>query len=111
MTGAKSDYERELGVRLRAARARRGLSLMGVEEKSGGRFTAVTVGTYERAERSVTVARLSELAGFYGVTVASLLPGDGGGGCGEECAQAMAVVAKLAVMCDVTVDELLRRAS
>ena len=35
------------------------------------------VGSYERGDRSVTVARLSELAAFYGVPVSHLLPSPG----------------------------------
>ena len=51
-----------------------GLSLHGVEEKSEGRWKAVVVGSYERGDRAVTVAKLAELAEFYGVPVAELLP-------------------------------------
>ena len=51
-----------------------GLSLQGVEEKSAGRWKAVVVGSYERGDRAVTVSRLAELADFYGVPVAELLP-------------------------------------
>ena len=50
------------------------MSLHGVEDKSQGRWKAVVVGSYERGDRAVTVQRLSELAEFYGVPVAELLP-------------------------------------
>jgi transcriptional regulator with XRE-family HTH domain len=69
------DYARALGGRLRAIRQQQGLSLHGVERKSGGRWKAVVVGSYERGDRAVTVQRLAELAAFYGVPVAELLPG------------------------------------
>ncbi len=69
-----SDYAKALGARLRAIRTQQGLSLHGVEEKSQGRWKAVVVGSYERGDRAVTVQRLSELADFYGVPVAELLP-------------------------------------
>ncbi len=69
-----SDYARDLGSRLRAIRQQQGLSLHGVEEKSRGRWKAVVVGSYERGDRAVTVQRLAELAEFYGVPVAELLP-------------------------------------
>jgi transcriptional regulator with XRE-family HTH domain len=69
-----SDYARALGSRLRSIRTQQGLSLHGVEEKSEGRWKAVVVGSYERGDRAVTVQRLSELADFYGVPVAELLP-------------------------------------
>ena len=64
-----SDYARALGARLRAIRQQQGLSLQGVEKKSSGRWKAVVVGSYERGDRAVTVARLAELADFYGVPV------------------------------------------
>ncbi len=69
-----SDYAKALGARLRAIRNQQGLSLQGVEEKSGGRWKAVAIGSYERGDRAVTVQRLSELADFYGVPVNELLP-------------------------------------
>jgi len=69
-----SRYGRALGVRLRAVRNQQGLSLHDVEEKSARRWKAVVVGSYERGDRAITVARLSELAGFYGIPIAELLP-------------------------------------
>jgi transcriptional regulator with XRE-family HTH domain len=74
---AGSDYAKKLGQRLRAIRQQQGLSLQGVEEKSAGKWKAVVIGSYERGDRSVTVARLSELAEFYRVPIAELLPGSG----------------------------------
>ena len=70
----QSAYAKALGARLRAIRTQQGLSLHGVEEKSRGRWKAVVVGSYERGDRAVTVQRLAELADFYGVPVAELLP-------------------------------------
>ena len=70
-------YAKALGARLRAIRQQQGLSLHGVEQKSEGRWKAVVVGSYERGDRAVTVARLAELADFSGVPVSELLP-DGG---------------------------------
>jgi transcriptional regulator with XRE-family HTH domain len=69
-----TEYAKALGSKLRAIRSQQGLSLHGVEEKSRGRWKAVVVGSYERGDRAVTVQRLSELAEFYGVPVAELLP-------------------------------------
>lgn len=68
------DYAKALGSRLRAIRQQQGLSLQGVEQKSGGRWKAVVIGSYERGDRAVTVQRLSELADFYGVPIEQLLP-------------------------------------
>ncbi len=69
-----SEYAKALGARLRSIRQQQGLSLQGVEEKSAGRWKAVVVGSYERGDRAVTVSRLAELAAFYRVPVAELLP-------------------------------------
>ena len=55
------DYALSLGGRLRAIRQQQGLSLHAVEEKSGGRWKAVVVGSYERGDRAITVAKLAEL--------------------------------------------------
>jgi len=68
------EFARAVGRRLRAVRAQQRLSLYGVERKSGGRWKAVVVGSYERGDRAVTVARLAELAEFYGVPIGELLP-------------------------------------
>ncbi|MCB0915522.1 MAG: transcriptional regulator [Actinobacteria bacterium] len=67
-------HSKALGTRLRAIRQQQGLSLQGVEQKSDGRWKAVVVGSYERGDRAITVAKLAELAEFYGVPVAELLP-------------------------------------
>lgn len=68
------EYAKTLGMRLRAIRAQQHLSLHGVERKSGGRWKAVVVGSYERGDRAISVQRLAELAEFYGVPVSELLP-------------------------------------
>lgn len=69
-----SDYAKALGARLRAIRNQQNLSLQGVEEKSGGRWKAVVIGSYERGDRAVTVQKLAELANFYCIPIAELLP-------------------------------------
>lgn len=68
------DYKRAVGQRLRAVRHMQGLTLAEVEERSDGRWKAVVIGSYERGDRGVSVARLSEIAAFYGVPVSHLLP-------------------------------------
>jgi transcriptional regulator with XRE-family HTH domain len=70
------DYSRALGERLRKIRVQKGMSLQDVQQASGGRWKAAVVGAYERGDRNVTVARLSELADFYGVPVSEILPED-----------------------------------
>ncbi|MGA8114926.1 MAG: transcriptional regulator [Actinocatenispora sp.] len=97
-----SEYAKSLGARLRAIRQQQGLSLQGVEEKSGGRWKAVVVGSYERGDRAVTVARLAELADFYRVPVAELLP-DGGGTRQESAGK---IVLDLERLYEHTADEL-----
>jgi transcriptional regulator with XRE-family HTH domain len=72
------EYARALGSRLRAVRSQQRLSLHGVERKSGGKWKAVVVGSYERGDRAVSVARLAELADFYGVPISELLPVEDG---------------------------------
>ncbi len=68
------DYAHALGARLRAVRVQQGMSLHAVEERSQGRWKAVVVGSYERGDRAVTVAKLADLAEFYGIPIAELLP-------------------------------------
>lgn len=63
-----------LGGKLRAIRQQQALSLHAVEARSGGRWKAVVIGSYERGDRAITVTKLIELADFYGVPVAQLLP-------------------------------------
>lgn len=69
-----SDYQRRLGSRLRAIRQQQGLTLQQVEEISEGKWKAVVVGSYERGDRAVSVAKLAELSEFYNVPVSELLP-------------------------------------
>ncbi len=69
------DYEAQVGDRLRSIRNQLGLTLRDVEAKSDGQWKAVVVGSYERADRSVSLPRLRALAEFYGVDVAEVLPG------------------------------------
>lgn len=63
-----------LGERLRKVRQQQQRSLQEVEHDSGGRLKASVVGAYERGERTLSVARLEDLARFYRVPIAELLP-------------------------------------
>ena len=58
---------------LRRIRIARGWTLSDVERKSHGRWKAVVIGSYERADRSLSIAKAIELADFYGVPLAYLL--------------------------------------
>jgi transcriptional regulator with XRE-family HTH domain len=68
-------YAQEVGSRLRAIRAQKGLSLAQLEAQSHGRWKAAVVASYERGDRNASVARLAALADFYGVPVRAFLPG------------------------------------
>lgn len=74
IVGDPPDYALELGRRLRATRQRRGLSLTDVQERTDGRWTAGTLGAYERGSRSLRVHRLVELAELYDVPATLLVP-------------------------------------
>jgi transcriptional regulator with XRE-family HTH domain len=69
-----TEYQRRLGSRLRAIRQQQGLTLQQVEEQSEGKWKAVVVGSYERGDRAVSVAKLAELGEFSNVPVSELLP-------------------------------------
>ncbi|CAN5630862.1 helix-turn-helix domain-containing protein [soil metagenome] len=71
------EYAKALGERLRGIRAQKGMSLQDVQEASSSKWKAAVVGAYERGDRNVTVARLSELADFYGVPLGEVLPENG----------------------------------
>jgi transcriptional regulator with XRE-family HTH domain len=71
------DYAKAVGERLRSIRIQKGMSLHDVQQASEGRWKAAVVGAYERGDRNVTIARLSELASFYAVPMSEILPDDG----------------------------------
>jgi transcriptional regulator with XRE-family HTH domain len=109
---ANEGYAKALGARLRAIRMQQHLSLHGVERKSGGRWKAVVVGSYERGDRAVSVQRLAELAEFYGVPVSDLLPPEdsqfGGGGGATPLSRIILNLDKVAALTDGHAD-ILRR--
>ena len=70
------DYAKVLGERLRGIRLQKRMSLHDVQHSSRGKWKAAVIGAYERGDRNVTVAKLSELADFYGVPVSEVLPED-----------------------------------
>jgi transcriptional regulator with XRE-family HTH domain len=113
---ANEGYAKALGTRLRAVRMQQHLSLHGVERKSGGKWKAVVVGSYERGDRAVSVQRLAELADFYGVPVSDLLPPDdspfasaGGGGGGTTPLNRIVLnLDKVAALADPNADVLRR---
>ena len=72
----EQDYLVRLGRRIRDERRRLGLSLKYVEAMTSGEFKASALGAYERAQRTISVARLQRLAQVYRVGVDQLLPTD-----------------------------------
>jgi transcriptional regulator with XRE-family HTH domain len=68
-----ASFSREVGLRLRAIRRQRRLSLDDVERQSGGRWSASAVGAYERGFRNLSLPRLRELAQFFDVPMGTLL--------------------------------------
>ena len=68
------EYAIALGARLRAVRRQHGMTLEQVHQRSGGRWSRVLLGCYERADRAVSVTTLVELAAIYGVRTEDLLP-------------------------------------
>ena len=69
-----------LGASLRAVRMALGLSLADVTRISGGRLRGPTLCSYERGWRQLGPEGLVELAAFYGVPAADLIPP-----AGEDC--------------------------
>jgi transcriptional regulator with XRE-family HTH domain len=53
-----------------------GWSLQDVERRSDGLWKAAVIGSYERGDRNISASRLIELAEFYGVSPADILPLD-----------------------------------
>lgn len=63
-----------IGQELKKIRKQRGLSLAEVESLSEGRWKAVVVGSYERADRAITIGRLGALMALYQAPVSALFP-------------------------------------
>lgn len=71
--GESVQFTLEVGRRLRSIRHQHGLSLQQVENMSQGRWSAATIGAYERGFRTLNLPRLHELAVFYKVPMTVLL--------------------------------------
>jgi transcriptional regulator with XRE-family HTH domain len=63
-----------IGRRLRALRGQRQMSLVEIEQLSGGAFGPSTVGAYERGDRTISLPRLERLADLYDVPVSHFVP-------------------------------------
>jgi len=71
----ESEISRAVGRRLREVRRAKGLTLEQVAAASDHTIKMSTLGSYERGDRALTVARLCALAELYEVPAAELLPG------------------------------------
>ena len=60
--------------RLRLIRKSKGWSLQDVERYSNGQWKAVVIGSYERADRAISLKKAISLMEFYQVPVAELFP-------------------------------------
>jgi len=60
--------------RLRAIRKSKGWSLQDVELHSNGKWKAVVVGSYERADRAISLKKAISLMQFYQVPITELFP-------------------------------------
>ncbi len=62
-----------IAQRLREIRTAKGLSLRDVQIASAGKIPAVVLGSYERADRALSVGRAIQIAEFYGLPLTYLL--------------------------------------
>ena len=60
--------------RLRIIRKSKGWSLQDVERNSNGKWKAVVIGSYERADRTISLKKAISLMEFYQVPVSELFP-------------------------------------
>ncbi len=58
---------KEIGVKLRHIRKHHGLSLLDVQKMTDGIFTVVSVGAYERGNRTISLPKFMELCKFYNI--------------------------------------------
>ena len=59
--------------RLRSVREAKSLTLLDVEEKSGGQVTAVALGSYERGDRQISLSKLLQIARVYELPASEIL--------------------------------------
>lgn len=63
----------EIAAAIKGVRRAKGMTLKEVEEKSGGVWKAVVIGSYERCDRALSVKKAINLANFYQVPLDELL--------------------------------------
>jgi transcriptional regulator with XRE-family HTH domain len=72
--GNEASFAVAQGELLRAARARRQMTLHDVEAVTRGEFKAASLSAYERGERAISVVRLLRLAAVYNTSLDEVLP-------------------------------------
>ena len=65
----ETQLEQRCSQLLRDIRRKKGVTLQDVQRLSNGQIKAVVLGSYERGTRSISLARISQLAQFYEVPV------------------------------------------
>lgn len=73
MKASERQFIEDVGDRLRKVRKDHGFSLMDVQLKSRGEYKAVVVGSYERGDRTPSIARLHSLCEWYRVPITAVL--------------------------------------
>lgn len=63
----------EVRQRLRSVREGKSLTLLEVEQKSGGKVTAVALGSYERGDRQISLSKLLQIARVYEIPASEIL--------------------------------------
>jgi len=74
LTGNEASFTVAQGELLRAARARRHMTLHDVEAVTRGEFKAASLSAYERGERAISVVRLLRLTAVYNTSLDEVLP-------------------------------------
>ena len=65
----------DIGQRLRHMRKSRNLTLAQIEKLSMGKLRAISLGSYERGDRALSLGKLEEIAQFYQTPVEYLIAG------------------------------------
>lgn len=68
------EFSRQLGRELRALRLAHGLTAETTAQRIAGGMSRGALMSYERGDRSISVEKLAEIAAFYGVPAAELIP-------------------------------------
>jgi len=59
--------------RLRSVREGQSLTLLDVQQRSGGKVSAVALGSYERGHRQISLSKLLQIAKIYGVPASEIV--------------------------------------